>query len=62
MASKEAFKPGQTDGDSGQYKKVGPKGGDRGPYEVTHTQGKPFPPTSKPGEKYVPVDPTKHKK
>jgi hypothetical protein len=60
--AKETRKPGERDGDSGQYVRVGPRGGQRGPEETTHVEGKPFPPTPKPGEQWKPVDPTRHKK
>jgi hypothetical protein len=40
---------------SGQVKVPG------SPYEVTVVEGKPLPPTPKPGQGYVIVDPTKHK-
>ena len=52
---KKQFKPGQTVPDSGQYKNTGTK------TEVTAVKGEPFPPTPKPGQKYVLVDKTKHK-
>ena len=54
-------KPGAEAPKSGQYKVVGPRGGDLG-REVTAVQGKPMPPTQGPGQGYVLVDPTKHKK
>ncbi len=54
------LKPGQKAPKSGQYKVVGPRGGNRD-REVTSTKGKPLPP-SKPGEKYILVDETKHSK
>ncbi len=60
--AKPTYKPGEKGGESGQYKTVGPRRGERGPYETTHTKGTPFPPTKQPGEEYVQVDPTKHKK
>lgn len=50
------FKPGSPAPISGQYKN--PSTGT----EVTAVEGKPLPPTPKPGEHYVLVDPTKHKK
>ena len=45
---------------SGQYVIVGPKGGKTG-NEVTAVEGKPMPPTPKPGQGFVLVDKTKHK-
>lgn len=60
MADK-IIKPGQTCPDSGQYKVVGPRGGNVGGGEVTGVKGKTMPPTSKPGQGYKLVDPTKHK-
>jgi len=46
---------------SGQYRLVGPRGGNLG-REITAIQDKPLPPTPKPRQKYVLVDKTKHKK
>lgn len=57
--SKKAHAPGEKADRSGQYGIVGPRGGDTGK-ERTVTRGEPFPPTPKPGQKYVLVDPTKH--
>lgn len=54
-------KPGTVTPVSGQYAVVGPRGGKLGT-EVTSVQGKPLPPTPKPGQGYVLVDPTQHKK
>lgn len=54
-------KPGQPAPQSGQYGRVGPRGGSRGPEEVTLVKDKTVPPTPKPGEQYVLKDPTKHK-
>jgi hypothetical protein len=61
MSKEKTYKPGEKAPDSGQYGKVGPKGGKR-PEEVTIVKDKPFPPTQKPGEKFKLVDKTKHKK
>jgi len=58
----ETYKPGETGGESGQYVRIGPRGGQRGPEETTHVEGKPFPPTPERGEGWKPVDPTRHKK
>ena len=55
------LKPGHSTPASGQYLLVGPRGGRIGP-EVTAVAGKPLPPTPKPGQGYVLVDPTQHKK
>ena len=52
-------KPGQTTPKSGQYQIVGPKGGKTGG-EITAVEGKPLPPTPKPGQGYILVDKTKH--
>lgn len=57
--SKKTYKPGQESPRSGQYGIVGPRGGDTGK-ERTVTKGEPFPPTPKPGQKYILNDPTKH--
>lgn len=58
MAAK-SYRPGQTAPHSGQYKIVGPRGGDTG-RERTVVRGEPLPPTPKSGQKFVLVDPTKH--
>jgi hypothetical protein len=58
----EPVKPGTPTPASGQYRPVGPRGGYAGPNEITSVQGKPLPPTPKPGQSWVNVDPTKHKK
>lgn len=50
------IKPGTPAPASGQYKN--PSLG----VEVTGVKGKPLPPTPKPNQGYVLVDPTKHKK
>lgn len=52
------LKPGQFTPTSGQYQQIGPRGG-KGP-EITAVQGKPLPPTDKPGSTYNLVDATKH--
>ena len=54
------LKPGTPAPKSGQYGVVGPKGGDLH-REITSTEGKPLPPTPKPGQGYILNDPTKHK-
>lgn len=51
--------PGQKAPRSGQYEIRGPRGGKTGK-ERTVVRGEPLPPTPKPGQKYVLVDPTKH--
>ncbi len=53
-------KPGQSTPKSGQYQIVGPKGGKTG-IEITAVEGKPLPPTPKPGQGYILVDKTTHK-
>jgi hypothetical protein len=57
--SKPVLRPGNETPRSGQYEQVGPRGGRTG-HEVTSTQGKPLPPTERPGQGYILVDPTKH--
>lgn len=54
------YKPGEKAPASGQYEEVGPRGGRTG-HEVTSIEGKPLPPTSRPGNLYELVDRTKHK-
>ncbi len=56
---KKIFKPGETTPISGQYEKIGPRGGKTGE-EITAVKGKPLPPPEKPGVTYKLVDPTKH--
>jgi hypothetical protein len=53
-------KPGQITLRSGQYEVIGPRGGKTGD-EITAVEGKPLPPTPKPGQGFVLVDKTKHK-
>jgi hypothetical protein len=55
--SKQPLKPGQITPASGQYVVVGPRGGSTGD-EITSVQGHPLPPTAKPGQGFVLVDPT----
>jgi len=54
------LKPGQKAPRSGQYEIIGPRGGQTGD-ERTVTKGEPLPPTEKPGQVFVLVDPTRHK-
>lgn len=56
----DRLKPGQTAPQSGQYEMVGPRGGETG-IERTVVRGEPLPPTRKPGQGYVLVDPTRHR-
>lgn len=53
------FRPGQAAPASGQYKLVGPRGGNV-KSERTVVRGEPFPPTPQPKMKYVLADKTKH--
>jgi hypothetical protein len=55
MSAKKPIKPGTPAPSSGQYKVPGSK------TEITAIEGKPLPPTPKPGQGYVQVDKTKHK-
>ena len=48
----QQYKPGQSAPVSGEFGIVGPRGGDTG-QERTAIQGKPLPPTPKPGQSYV---------
>lgn len=57
---KPPLKPGNITPRSGQYERVGPRGGGTG-MEVTSTRGNPLPPGEKPGQGYRLVDPTKHR-
>jgi hypothetical protein len=54
-APKGTFRPGTPSPASGQVKVPGSK------VEVTVVEGKPMPPTPRPGQGYVYVDVTKHK-
>ena len=62
MADKKAYKPGEKVPRSGQTEIVGPRGGKTGESERTVVRGEPFPPTPKPGQKHIIVDPSKRKK
>lgn len=53
------WKPGQKAPASGQYERVGPRGGRTGE-ERTVVKGEPLPPTTKSGERYILVDPSKN--
>ncbi len=56
----KGFKSGQHAPRSGQYEIIGPRGGKTGE-ERTVVKNEPLPPTPKPGQTYINVDPTKHK-
>ncbi len=56
---KNTFKPGHTVQKSGQYERIGPRGGSTGE-EITGVRGKTLPPTQKSGSTYKLVDATKH--
>jgi len=58
----EKYSPGSPTPKSGQYQEIGPRGGHVTDTEITSVEGKPLPPSSKPGNKYVLVDKTKHKR
>jgi len=58
----QSYKPGERPSDSGQFKEVGPRGGNVSNTEITGIEGKPLPPTSKPGNQWTQVDKTKHKR
>ncbi len=60
--AKEPVKPGTPAPSSGQYRPAGPRGGFVSPDEITAVQGRPLPPTTKPGQSWVNVYPTKHKR
>lgn len=53
------LRPGQKAPASGQYEKVGPRGGKKG--EVTVVKGEPLPPTDAAGTTFTLVDGTKNK-
>ena len=59
MAKPKRLKPGQRAPQSGQYQKIGPRGG-KGD-EVTVVKGEPLPPTKTKGTTFKLVDPTKNK-
>lgn len=52
----KTYNPGQKADNSGQYRNTTTK------TEVTVVKNEPLPPTPKPGQKYILVDKTKHKK
>jgi hypothetical protein len=52
--------PGTPTPRSGIYEQVGPRGGRTGE-QADSTRGKPLPPTEKPGNTWILVDPAKHK-
>lgn len=60
METKKGLKPGTPAPGSGQYKIIGIRGGNTGK-EITSEIGNPLPPTPKPGQTYIFVDPTKNK-
>jgi hypothetical protein len=59
MPKSTPLKPGQPAPQSGQYERVGPRGGRTG-QEVTMPRQHPLPPTPKPGERYILVDPSRN--
>jgi hypothetical protein len=59
MAKKAGGNPGAKAPASGQYGLVGSRGGNGGK-EITVVKGDTLPPTPKPGQSWVLVDPTKN--
>lgn len=59
MPKSKGLKPGQKAPRSGQYQKIGPRGG-KGD-EVTVVKGEPLPPAPAKGTTYTLVDPSKNK-
>jgi hypothetical protein len=60
MSKGKNLPPGAKTPKSGQYPIIGPRGGRTG-QEVTSVEGRPLPPTPKPGQTYGKPDVTKHK-
>ena len=60
MSKESRLPPGGKAPRSGQYEIVGPRGGRTGE-ERTVVRHEPLPPTPKPGQGYVLVDPTNNK-
>jgi len=56
---RKGLTPGTRAPISAQYGVLGPRGGWTG-REVQSEKGNPLPPTSRPGETYIPVDPVKN--
>lgn len=56
----KTVKPGERAPISGQYEITGPRGGHTGE-ERTAVKGNTMPPTPRPRQGYVPVDPTKNR-
>lgn len=59
MSKSNNLKPGTPAPGSGQYREIGPRGGER--REVTSEKGNPLPPTTTKNATYNFVDPTKNK-
>jgi hypothetical protein len=59
VAASKGLTPGTSAPASGQYLLTGPRGGNGGS-EITSIQGRPLPPTDKPGQTWTLVDPTKN--
>jgi hypothetical protein len=59
MASTKPLSPGESAPRSGQYEIVGPRGGRTG-QERTIVRHEPLPPTPKPGQGFILVDPTRN--
>lgn len=57
--TKGNLRPGDRTPQSGQYAVIGPRGGDTG-REITSVEGRPLPPTQRPGETYGKPDVTRH--
>jgi len=53
------LKPGTETPTSGIYEQIGPRGGRTGE-QATSTEGKPLPPTEKPGQTWNLVQPAHH--
>ena len=60
MSKGKGLPPGTPTPRSGIYEKVGPRGGRTGE-QADSTRGNPLPPTEKPGQSWILVDPAHHK-
>jgi len=61
MSNKSSHRPGNLAPHSGIYRIIGPRGGATNESERTVVRGEPFPPTPRPGQRYVLVRPARQR-